>query len=91
MTLNTVRNLCIKSLLYFPANLASEHADKVVQHELRQQKLLKERQDAFGEAFQHDVQHYKLSGSLPSKYKMSVLHISVQQRVIFFLFFAQSE
>lgn len=57
---------------YFPANLASEHADKVVQHELRQQKLLKERQDAFGEAFQQDVQHFKLSGSLPSKYKMSL-------------------
>ncbi|XP_021914071.1 dysbindin-like isoform X2 [Zootermopsis nevadensis] len=55
------------------ANLASEHADKVVQHELRQQKLLKERQDAFGEAFQHDVQHYKLSGSLPKVKNIGVI------------------
>jgi hypothetical protein len=56
------------SVLYFAATLASEHAEKVVQHELRQQKLLKERQEAFGQAFQQDVQQFKLSGSLPSKY-----------------------
>ncbi|PSN30438.1 hypothetical protein C0J52_25519 [Blattella germanica] len=46
-------------------NLAADHADKVVQHELKQQKLLKERQEAFGQAFQQDVEEFKLSGSLP--------------------------
>jgi hypothetical protein len=59
-------------MFYFPANLASEHADKVVHHELRQQKLLRERQDAFGLAFQQDVQEFKLSGSLPSKYRLTL-------------------
>jgi hypothetical protein len=59
--------------------LASEHADKVVQHELRQQKLLRERQDAFGQAFQQDVQEFKLSGSLPSKYRLSA--VKVQQTI----------
>ncbi|XP_069676368.1 dysbindin-like [Periplaneta americana] len=54
------------------ANLATEHADKVVQHELRQQKLLRERQDAFGQAFQQDVKEFKLSGSLPNKKKPGV-------------------
>ncbi|PNF20031.1 hypothetical protein B7P43_G05808 [Cryptotermes secundus] len=53
-------------------SLASEHADKVVQHELRQQKLLRERQDAFGQAFQQDVQEFKLSGSLPKMENIGV-------------------
>lgn len=53
-------------------SLASEHADKVVQHELRQQKLLRERQDAFGQAFQQDIQEFKLSGSLPKVKNISV-------------------
>jgi hypothetical protein len=57
-------------IFYFPANLVSEHADKVIHHELRQQKLLRERQDAFGQAFQQDIQEFKLSGSLPSKYRL---------------------
>lgn len=54
------------------ANLASEHADKVVQHELLQQKLLRERQDTFGQAFQQDVQEFKLSGSLPKMENIGV-------------------
>jgi hypothetical protein len=58
--------------ILFSANLASEHADKVVQHELRQQKMLRERQDAFGQAFQQDVQEFKLSGSLPSKCRQTL-------------------
>jgi len=62
-------------MFYFPASLASEHADKVVQHELRQQKLLRERQDAFGQAFQQDIQEFKLSGSLPSKCRLSLFSV----------------
>ena len=56
------------SYFEFSVNLAAEHADKVVQHERKQQNLLKERQDAFGQAFQQDIEQFKISGSLPSAY-----------------------
>jgi hypothetical protein len=62
-------------MFYFPVSLASEHADKVVQHELRQQKLLRERQDAFGQAFQQDIKEFKLSGSLPSKCRLGLFSV----------------
>ncbi|XP_033610253.1 dysbindin isoform X2 [Cryptotermes secundus] len=62
----------VQQLMEQIVSLASEHADKVVQHELRQQKLLRERQDAFGQAFQQDVQEFKLSGSLPKMENIGV-------------------
>ncbi|KAK7866164.1 hypothetical protein R5R35_001391 [Gryllus longicercus] len=49
--------------------LASEHSKKVFQHEIRQQQLLRERQDTFGQAFEDDVQQYKLSGKVPGASK----------------------
>ncbi|XP_067006300.2 dysbindin [Anabrus simplex] len=48
------------------SRLATEHAQKVFQHEAQQQQLLRERQDTFGQAFEQDVEHYKKCGKLPA-------------------------
>ncbi|XP_022248465.1 dysbindin-like isoform X2 [Limulus polyphemus] len=42
--------------------LAQEHSKKVQEFEMRQQKVLKERQEAFREAFEEEMQHYKIHG-----------------------------
>ncbi|KAG8239179.1 hypothetical protein J437_LFUL018997 [Ladona fulva] len=47
--------------------LARNHAEKVRQYELRRQRMLKERQEAFGKVFEEDMQQYKMSGKIPSK------------------------
>ncbi|XP_063237312.1 dysbindin [Bacillus rossius redtenbacheri] len=47
--------------------MAKEHSEKVIQHELKQQQVLKERQEIFEEAFIQDVEEFKTSGSVPSK------------------------
>ena len=46
----------------FLASLATQHSDKLLQYELKQQKLLKERQETFGKAFEQDLEQYKQSG-----------------------------
>ncbi|GJQ76293.1 hypothetical protein Trydic_g2021 [Trypoxylus dichotomus] len=45
--------------------LASKHAQDVVQHELKQKKVLEERQQVFQEAFQKDIETYKSLGEIP--------------------------
>ncbi|KAJ8869347.1 hypothetical protein PR048_030922 [Dryococelus australis] len=56
--------------------LAQDHSEKVVQHELRQQQLLKERQEIFEEAFNQDVQEFKSSGAVPRKVSLfDVAHL----------------
>lgn len=42
--------------------LAQEHSKKVQEFEMRQQQVLKERQEAFREAFEEEMQHYKIHG-----------------------------
>ncbi|XP_074100918.1 dystrobrevin binding protein dysbindin [Cotesia typhae] len=45
--------------------LASEHSERVLQKELRQQKMLKERQDTFDEVFRGEIENYKATGVVP--------------------------
>nr|CAD7592227.1 unnamed protein product [Timema genevievae] len=45
--------------------LAREHADKVLQYEMKQQRLLKERQATFQQAFNQDLHEFKQTGFLP--------------------------
>nr|CAD7406119.1 unnamed protein product [Timema cristinae] len=45
--------------------LAREHAEKVLQCELKQQRLLKERQATFQQAFNQDLHEFKQTGFLP--------------------------
>lgn len=59
--------------MYYPANLealrielASKHAQSVIDHELKQKQVLQERQQAFQEAFQTDMKIYKEAGVIPS-------------------------
>ncbi|XP_012251124.1 dysbindin-A [Athalia rosae] len=47
------------------AKLATDHSNRVLLHELKQQKTLKERQETFGEAFKQEMQEYKATGSVP--------------------------
>lgn len=48
------------------AILSNEHIERVSQHELNQQKRLKERRETFEEAFKEDLEEYKATGSIPS-------------------------
>lgn len=48
--------------------LSSKHAQDVVKHELKQKKMLEERQQVFEEAFRKDIETYKSLGEIPSKY-----------------------
>ncbi|XP_022248466.1 dysbindin-like isoform X3 [Limulus polyphemus] len=47
--------------------LAQEHSKKVQEFEMRQQKVLKERQEAFREAFEEEMQHYKIHGRVENE------------------------
>lgn len=48
--------------------LASDHSDRVMQQELKQQKTLKERQDTFDEVFRGELENYKATGTVPSRF-----------------------
>ncbi|XP_072751516.1 dysbindin protein homolog isoform X2 [Anoplolepis gracilipes] len=48
----------------FKAKLSKEHIERVSQHELNQQKKLKERRETFEEAFKEDLEEYKATGSI---------------------------
>ncbi|XP_034946697.1 dysbindin protein homolog isoform X2 [Chelonus insularis] len=47
------------------AALASEHSERVLQQELKQQKMLKERQETFDEVFRKEIENYKATGVVP--------------------------
>ncbi|XP_032683402.1 dysbindin protein homolog [Odontomachus brunneus] len=49
----------------FKAKLANEHIERISQHELKQQKKLKERRETFEEVFKEDLEEYKATGSIP--------------------------
>ncbi|XP_011057706.1 PREDICTED: dysbindin protein homolog [Acromyrmex echinatior] len=49
----------------FKTKLANEHTERLSQHELNQQKKLKERRETFEEAFKEDLEEYKTTGSIP--------------------------
>lgn len=53
--------------------MASDHIERVSQHELNQQKKLKERRETFEEAFKEDLEEYKTTGSIPSMRCTSIL------------------
>ena len=48
-------------------HLASSHKEKVHKFEEQQAAKLQERQSAFGQAFQEEMDTYKKSGHLPSE------------------------
>lgn len=53
----------------FAVSLAEEHAEKVRRHELRQERIMKERQEAFENQFKQDLKIYKETSTVPfSKY-----------------------
>lgn len=47
------------------AKLANEHIERVSKHELKQQKILKERRETFEEVFKEELEEYKSTGSIP--------------------------
>ncbi|XP_014481052.1 PREDICTED: dysbindin protein homolog [Dinoponera quadriceps] len=49
----------------FKAKLSNEHIERISQHELKQQKKLKERRETFEEVFKEDLEEYKATGSIP--------------------------
>jgi len=55
------------------AKLANDHIERVSQHELNQQRKLKERRETFEEAFKEDLEEYKATGSIPSMHCASTL------------------
>lgn len=55
-----------KKKLLLTAKLAEDHSKRVTLHELKHEKTLKERQAAFGEAFEQEMKDYKDTGSIPS-------------------------
>jgi len=46
-------------------DLAAKHAQNLVEQELKQKKMLEERQQAFEEAFNNDLETYKSLGTIP--------------------------
>ncbi|XP_033341142.1 dystrobrevin binding protein dysbindin isoform X1 [Megalopta genalis] len=46
------------------AKLADEHVERVSQHEKKQQKMMKERQETFDEVFKEQLEEYKATGSI---------------------------
>lgn len=52
--------------------LAEKHVQSVTEFERKQQQTLQERQRAFQDAFQTDLQLYKEAGTLPSKLQTTV-------------------
>lgn len=50
--------------------LTEKHTQSVMEHEKKQKHTLQERQKAFQEAFQTDLQLYKEAGTLPSKFNI---------------------
>ncbi|XP_017798963.1 PREDICTED: dysbindin protein homolog [Habropoda laboriosa] len=46
------------------AKLANEHIDRVSKYELKQQKIMKERQETFEEVFKEEIKEYKETGSI---------------------------
>lgn len=67
----------IFNVLLFSVNLvalASEHSERVLQKELRQQKMLKERQDTFDEVFRGEIENYKATGVVPRKFAFLFKH-----------------
>lgn len=53
--------------------MANDHIERVSQHELNQQRKLKERRETFEEAFKEDLEEYKATGSISSMYYVSIL------------------
>ncbi|XP_015600756.1 dysbindin protein homolog isoform X2 [Cephus cinctus] len=51
------------------AKLAGKHSEKVLQHELKQQQILKERQETFEEAFKKELEEYKTTGIIPRTFQ----------------------
>lgn len=47
--------------------MTEKHAEKLKRHELKQLKLMKERQEAFEDQFKHDMEMYKETSTIPSK------------------------
>ncbi|KAK0177933.1 hypothetical protein PV328_001929 [Microctonus aethiopoides] len=45
--------------------LANDHSERVLQQELKHQKLLKERQETFDEVFKGELESYKATGVVP--------------------------
>lgn len=56
----------------FLEKLANEHTERLSQHELNQQKKLKERRETFEEAFKEDIEEYKATGSILSMFFTSI-------------------
>ncbi|XP_078048809.1 dystrobrevin binding protein dysbindin isoform X2 [Augochlora pura] len=46
------------------AKLADEHITRVSEHEKKQQKMMKERQETFDEVFKEQLEEYKATGSI---------------------------
>lgn len=48
--------------------LAAKHTQSVMEQELKQKRMLEERQQAFEEAFNNDLEIYKSLGTIPSEF-----------------------
>ncbi|KAL7301021.1 dysbindin protein homolog [Trichogramma pretiosum] len=61
---------------------ANEHLEKVSRHERAQEKLLRERQNTFDEAFREEIKEYKKTGSVPKTPTTSHKGPSLEEIVI---------
>ena len=61
--------LIINACLSLTAKLATDHSDRVLKQELRQQKILKERQETFDGFFQDELEDYKATGIIRRTYR----------------------
>lgn len=64
----------------FLEKLANEHTERLSQHELNQQKKLKERRETFEEAFKEDIEEYKATGSILSMFFISIYSHKKEKR-----------
>ncbi|KAL0276937.1 UNVERIFIED_CONTAM: hypothetical protein PYX00_004395 [Menopon gallinae] len=55
----------LSMLQSFRINMTEKHAEKLKRHELKQLKLMKERQEAFEDQFKHDMEVYKETSTIP--------------------------
>lgn len=57
-------------LLLLTGQLAAQHKERVKKHEEQQAAMKRERQSAFGQAFQEEMDQYKKSGHIPSEWEL---------------------
>lgn len=59
----------------FRQKIATEHQQRIKDHEENLRKIQKERQAVFDDAFRHDLEEFKQKGHIPSKFYENYINI----------------